>query len=80
MDKCDTYNVGKGKLIKGDCLEVLKTLEKDSAVLAFTSPPYHNAINYSKHIEKLDGKIENRKEKIYPTKITRLFWLKDSKS
>lgn len=52
------FSVGNGKIIQGDCLEVLKTLPRDEVVLAFTSPPYLNAINYEEHIEKLNGKKE----------------------
>ena len=50
------FSVGNGKIIQGDCLEVLKTLPEDEVVLAFTSPPYLNAINYEEHVEKLNGK------------------------
>ena len=52
------FSVGNGKIIQGDCLEVLKTLPEDEVVLAFTSPPYLNAINYEEHVEKLNGKKE----------------------
>jgi len=67
QDKMKIHKVGNGELIQGDCLEVLKTFSDDSIVLAFTSPPYHNAINYDEHIEKLDGKIKywERKEVSY---------------
>lgn len=51
------YEIGLGKLIKGDCLDVLKTLPSNEFVLAFTSPPYLNAINYEQHIEKVQGKL-----------------------
>ncbi len=50
------YSAGNGKFIQGDCLEVLKTLPENEVVLAFTSPPYLNAINYEEHVEKLNGK------------------------
>ena len=61
------FPVGKGKIIQGDCLEVLKVLPENEVVLAFTSPPYLNAINYDEHIDKLNGKRERweRKEVSY---------------
>lgn len=61
------FPVGNGKIIQGDCVEVLKTLPENEIVLAFTSPPYLNAINYEEHIEKLNGKRKrwDRKEVSY---------------
>jgi len=61
------FPVGNGKIIQGDCLDVLNTLPENEAILAFTSPPYLNAINYEEHIEKLNGKKEywERKEISY---------------
>lgn len=61
------FPVGNGKIIQGDCVDVLKTLPKNEIVLAFTSPPYLNAINYEEHIEKLNGKRKrwDRKEVSY---------------
>ena len=50
--------VGLGKFIRGDCLDVLNDLPADEFVLAFTSPPYHNAINYSQHVEKIKGRVD----------------------
>ncbi len=58
-NKIETKQVGNGDLILGDCLEVLKTFSSDSIILAFTSPPYLNAINYEEHVEKLNGKIKH---------------------
>lgn len=58
MEKLSEYKIGKGKIIRGDCLEVMKQLPKDDFILAFTSPPYHNAINYEQHIEKIKGEID----------------------
>jgi len=52
------YSLGNGKMILGDCLQVINTLPADEFILAFTSPPYLNAINYEEHIEKLNGKKE----------------------
>ncbi len=52
------YAVGMGKIIEGDCLDVLSDLPADEFTLAFTSPPYLNAINYSQHVEKIKGKVE----------------------
>ena len=61
------FPVGNGKFIQGDCLEVLKSWTEDEVVLAFTSPPYLNAINYEEHVEKLNGKKDRweRKEVSY---------------
>jgi DNA modification methylase len=61
------FPIGNGKLILGDCLEVLNSLPENEVVLAFTSPPYLNAINYEEHVEKLNGKKERweRKEVSY---------------
>ena len=50
--------LGLGKFIQGDCLDVLNDLLADEFILAFTSPPYLNAINYSQHVEKIKGKVE----------------------
>jgi site-specific DNA-methyltransferase (adenine-specific) len=52
------FSIGQGKLVRGDCLDVLRALPRDEFVLAFTSPPYLNAINYSQHVEKLKGRTE----------------------
>ncbi|MDI6804232.1 MAG: site-specific DNA-methyltransferase [Bacteroidota bacterium] len=61
------FSVGIGKIVQGDCVDVLKTLPENEIVLAFTSPPYLNAINYEEHIEKLNGKKKrwDRKEISY---------------
>ena len=66
-ERMKIHKVGKGELILGDCLQVMQTIPDDSIVLAFTSPPYHNAINYEDQIEKLEGKIDywERKEVSY---------------
>lgn len=66
-DKLKIYPAGIGKFIHGDCLTAMKTLADDSVVLAFTSPPYHNAINYEDHIKKLNGKMLHweRREQSY---------------
>lgn len=57
------FRIGNGKFIQGDCLEVLKTLPENEIVLAFTSPPYLNAINYEEHVEKINGKKERWERK-----------------
>jgi DNA modification methylase len=57
------FRIGNGKIIQGDCLEVLKTLSENEIVLAFTSPPYLNAINYEEHVEKIKGKKERWERK-----------------
>jgi site-specific DNA-methyltransferase (adenine-specific) len=61
------FPVGNGKIIQGDCLDVLNSLPENEVVLAFTSPPYLNAINYEEHVEKLNGKKDRweRKEVSY---------------
>ena len=56
MEKFKEFKIGNGKIIHGDCLEIIKTLPESQFMLAFTSPPYLNAINYDEHIQKLDGK------------------------
>jgi len=53
--------LGLGKFIQGDCLEVLNDLPADEFVLAFTSPPYLNAINYSQHVDKIKGRVDHWK-------------------
>lgn len=62
-----SFSVRNGTLFVGDCLKVLQELPAESITLAFTSPPYHNAINYEEHIEKLQGKKDRweRKEVSY---------------
>lgn len=66
-EKLKRYPAGRGEFIHGDCLDGLKTLADDSVILAFTSPPYHNAINYADHIKKLGGEVRHweRKEQSY---------------
>lgn len=54
-----SYPVGNGCFIMGDCLHSMATIKDNSIVLAFTSPPYHNAVNYNAHIKKLKGKISH---------------------
>ena len=53
----DIKKVGLGKIILGDCLDVMQTIPDNEIILAFTSPPYLNAINYDEHVKKLDGEI-----------------------
>ena len=43
-----------GKIINGDCIEVMKTLPEGSIDLVVTSPPYNCGINYDTHIDTLD--------------------------
>ena len=38
-------------------MDVLNDLPTDEFVLAFTSPPYLNAINYSQHVDKIKGRV-----------------------
>lgn len=56
-DKPPVFAAGRGEFMLGDCLDGMKTLADDSVILAFTSPPYHNAINYEGHVKKLNGQI-----------------------
>jgi site-specific DNA-methyltransferase (adenine-specific) len=67
QDKIRVHKIGQGEIIQGDCLDVMETIVDDSIILAFTSPPYHNAVNYEEHIKKLEGKIKywERKEVSY---------------
>ena len=43
-----------GKIINGDCIEVMKTMTEGSVDLICTSPPYNCGINYDTHIDTLD--------------------------
>ncbi len=52
------FPLGHGKFIQGDCLDVLRDLPADEFVLAFTSPPYLNAVNYSQHVAKIKGHLK----------------------
>ena len=65
--KMQIKKIGNGKLIVGDCLDVMQTIPDNEIILAFTSPPYHNAINYEDQIKKLEGEIKywERKEISY---------------
>lgn len=59
------HTIGQGRIIQGDCLDVLRALPNDEFVLAFTSPPYLNAINYSQHVDKIKGRVERwEREKV----------------
>jgi len=42
-----------GKIINGDCIEVMKTLSESSVDLIVTSPPYNVGISYDIHIDTL---------------------------
>lgn len=66
-EKLRVHKAGLGQFICGDCLDGMKTLADDSIVLAFTSPPYHNAVNYDDHVKKLNGEVGywERKEQSY---------------
>ncbi|MBI4144404.1 site-specific DNA-methyltransferase [Candidatus Woesearchaeota archaeon] len=61
------FKAKHGTIFLGDCLKAMQQLPDNSVTLAFTSPPYLNAINYEEHIEKLQGKKERweRKEVSY---------------
>ena len=57
-DNLKIYQSGIGKFILGDCLEGMQTIADDNVILAFTSPPYFDAVNYDAHIKKLAGEIK----------------------
>ncbi|MDA1190947.1 MAG: site-specific DNA-methyltransferase [Candidatus Poribacteria bacterium] len=54
----ETNQVGRGKIVVGDCLSVMREMDDDQVILALTSPPYFNAINYDDHTRKLAGHTE----------------------
>ena len=56
-EKLQVYKAGIGQFILGDCLESMQTIADNSIILGFTSPPYHNAVNYGEHIKKLKGEV-----------------------
>lgn len=58
-DSPPVFVAGRGEFVLGDCLDGMRALADDSVVLAFTSPPYHNAINYKGHVQKLNGQIQH---------------------
>lgn len=47
LNKFITNNTGKIKVIWGDCLDILKSMNSESIHLMVTSPPYYNARSYS---------------------------------
>lgn len=70
VTKKKSFNISKmksGDIYHGDCLKVMQSLPDDEIILAFTSPPYFNAINYEGHVKKLNNEIEHweRKEVSY---------------
>ena len=54
---------GKHYLYRGNCLEYLKTVSKESVQLIVTSPPYNIGKEYEKR-QRLDGYLENQAEVI----------------
>jgi|GEM_PF-647972 len=56
--KMQIKKVGNGRLIIGDCMDVMQTMPDNEIILAFTSPPYLDAINYEDQIKKLSGEIK----------------------
>jgi len=42
-----------GKVLNGDCIEVMKTIPECSVHLLVTSPPYNCGINYDTHIDTM---------------------------
>ena len=43
-----------GKIINGDCIEVMKTLPEGSVDLIVTSPPYGVGIDYDVHEDDME--------------------------
>jgi site-specific DNA-methyltransferase (adenine-specific) len=43
-----------GKIINGDCIQVMKTLPEGEIDILISSPPYNVGINYDAHIDTLD--------------------------
>jgi site-specific DNA-methyltransferase (adenine-specific) len=54
----------KGTIIKGDCLNVMRDIDKSEITLCFTSPPYLNAVNYDEHTQNLDNDEKWEREDI----------------
>ena len=50
-----------GKIINGDCIEVMKTLSESSVDLIVTSPPYNCNIPYDTHLDNLKGMIGTKR-------------------
>ena len=46
----DIYKMKNGEIYHGNCLKVMQSLPDDEIILAFTSPPYFNAIKSEKFI------------------------------
>jgi len=63
LDTMEKNELKGGIVILGDCLEAMKEMQTDSISLAFTSPPYLNAINYEEHIQKLNGQKDRWERK-----------------
>ena len=64
-----------GKIINGDCIEVMKTLPEGCVDLLVTSPPYNVGINYDTHIDTLDMDVYWEWTKEWLTQVYRV--LKD---
>jgi len=64
-----------GKIINGDCIDVMKTLSESSVDLVVTSCPYNVGINYDIHIDTLDMGVYWEWTKAWLTQVHRV--LKD---
>lgn len=53
--KFKVFELDNGIIIRGDCKKVLMDCPPGEITLAFTSPPYYNAINYKEQVEKIKG-------------------------
>lgn len=47
-----SYKIGPHKIIRGDCLSVLKKMKASSVDVIITSPPYNLGINYSAYKDR----------------------------
>lgn len=54
----EAHRTDWGTVYEGDCLDTLRTLDRESLSLGFTSPPYFDAINYEGHVEKMKGETD----------------------
>lgn len=64
-----------GKIINGDCIEVMKTLPEGSVDLVVTSPPYGVGIDYDVHEDDVEFSEYVEFAKSWLTEVYRL--LKD---
>jgi len=46
-------NFGRARLILGDCVDILKSIESDSVDLIVTDPPYNVGVDYGEHNDNM---------------------------